>query len=156
MQLGEKIDLGSGITGKVIGRTFEQDMRIDLMTPWGVLNGVRLSALAHGLVLNPDREDVKTVGAANDDVTVSLETPWGKLNAVPVKVLELHAERRRQMPQAAREAEAERAGAAESSEATAGQAAAVSERASEAPSVRLGRWPRRGRQAAERLGRQVA
>ena len=156
MQLGEKIDLGSGITGKVIGRTFEQDMRIDLMTPWGVLNGVRLSALAHGLVLNTDRADVKTVGAANDDVTVSLETPWGKLNAVPVKVLELHAERRRQMPEAAREAEAEAVAKVEASQIKDVQATKSTDKAAGAPSVRLGRWPRRGRQAADRLGQQVA
>ena len=88
MRLGDHVELGCGITGKVIGRTFEEEMRLDLQTPWGVLNGVRLAAIDEGLVLSSDREGDAPLKTTRGDGTIDLETPWGRLYAVPMNVLQ--------------------------------------------------------------------
>ena len=88
MRLGDHVELGCGITGKVIGRTFEEEMRLDLQTPWGVLNGVRLAAIDEGLVLSADREGDAPLKTSRGDGTIDLETPWGRLYAVPMNVLQ--------------------------------------------------------------------
>jgi len=88
MRLGDHVELGFGITGKVIGRTFEEEMRLDLQTPWGVLNGVRIAAIDEGLVFKPDREGAAPQKTSRGDGTIDLETPWGRLNAVPMNVLQ--------------------------------------------------------------------
>lgn len=94
MRLGDHVELGFGITGKVIGRTFEEEMRLDLQTPWGVLNGVRLAAIDEGLVFNPDRDGAAPQKTVRGDGTIDLETPWGRLNAVPMNVLQTNLQRR--------------------------------------------------------------
>ncbi|MGF1611325.1 MAG: hypothetical protein ACFCUQ_18125 [Kiloniellales bacterium] len=156
MRLGDDIDLGCGITGKVIGRTFEQDTRVDLLTPWGVLNGVRLSALLNGLALNPERQDVSahdTGRKGEQGETVDLETPWGRLRAVPVTVLACHAERRREAPpQSNASAEIESLTAQTAIATAVGDILQPRARAG-AGAVPLGRWPRRVQPGA---GRRVA
>ena len=88
MRLGDHVELGFGISGKVIGRTFEEEMRLDLQTPWGVLNGVRLAAIDEGSVFESEWEGAAPKRSSRDDGTIDLETPWGRLNAVPMNVLQ--------------------------------------------------------------------
>ncbi len=45
MNLGDKIHVVLEVTGEVVGRTFEQDPKIDLKLPWGMLNGLPISVL---------------------------------------------------------------------------------------------------------------
>ena len=45
MKLGHSINVSLDITGTVIGRTYEEDPKLDLQTPWGVLNGIPQSVL---------------------------------------------------------------------------------------------------------------
>lgn len=45
MNLGDKIHVVLEVTGEVVGRTFEQDPKVDLKLPWGMLNGLPLSVL---------------------------------------------------------------------------------------------------------------
>ena len=45
MRLGDKVHVVLEVTGEVVGRTFEQDPKIDLKTPWGMLNGLPISVL---------------------------------------------------------------------------------------------------------------
>ena len=45
MRLGDKVYVVLEVTGEVVGRTFEQDPKIDLKTPWGMLNGLPISVL---------------------------------------------------------------------------------------------------------------
>jgi hypothetical protein len=153
MRLGDDIDLGCGITGKVIGRTFEQETRVDLLTPWGVLNGVRLTALVHGLALNPERQDVSAYDTNRNGEMVDLETPWGRLRAVPLTVLENHAERRRQAPP-----ESDQSLELDSLTTQTAIATAVGDMLqpagrTAAGAVPLGRWPRRVQPG---IGRRVA
>lgn len=45
MKLGDRVSVSLDITGIVIGRTYEEDPKVDLQTPWGVLNGIPESVL---------------------------------------------------------------------------------------------------------------
>ena len=45
MKVGNSIDLTLKCSASVIGRTYEEDPRLDVSTPWGVLNGIPLSVL---------------------------------------------------------------------------------------------------------------
>jgi hypothetical protein len=45
MNLGDKVHVVLEVTGEVVGRTFEQDPKIDLKLPWGMLNGLPISVL---------------------------------------------------------------------------------------------------------------
>lgn len=45
MKVGNAIDLTVKCSARIIGRTYEEDPRVDVITPWGVLNGIPLSVL---------------------------------------------------------------------------------------------------------------
>jgi hypothetical protein len=45
MNLGDKVHVVLEVTGEVVGRTFENDPKIDLKLPWGMLNGLPISVL---------------------------------------------------------------------------------------------------------------
>ena len=45
MNLGDKVHVVLEVTGEVVGRTFEQDPKVDLKLPWGMLNGLPMSLL---------------------------------------------------------------------------------------------------------------
>ncbi len=45
MKIGDEITVDMVITGRVVGRTYEKDPRVDLLTPWGTLNGIPLSLI---------------------------------------------------------------------------------------------------------------
>ncbi len=48
MKIGDELTVNINIKGKVIGRTYETDPKIDILTPWGVLNAIPLSVLERG------------------------------------------------------------------------------------------------------------
>lgn len=48
MKIGEELTVNINIKGKVIGRTYEKDPKVDLLTPWGILNGIPLSVIERG------------------------------------------------------------------------------------------------------------
>jgi hypothetical protein len=56
MNLGDKVHVVLEVTGEVVGRTFEQDPKIDLKLPWGMLNGLPISVLKQSDKLD-DTED---------------------------------------------------------------------------------------------------
>ena len=45
MKLGDKVHVVLEVTGQVVGRTYEEDPKIDLKLPWGMLNGLPVSVL---------------------------------------------------------------------------------------------------------------
>ena len=65
------------LTAKIIGRTFEEDPKVDLQTPWGVLNSVRLSALSAMEV--PEEQDE----AGEDASELIVEAPAENVRSVP-------------------------------------------------------------------------
>ena len=54
MNLGDKIHVILEVTGEVVGRTFEQNPKIDLKLPWGMLNGLPISVLTHAESVEED------------------------------------------------------------------------------------------------------
>ena len=48
MKIGDELTVNINIKGKVIGQTYEKDPRVDLLTPWGILNGIPLSVIERG------------------------------------------------------------------------------------------------------------
>ena len=54
MNLGDKIHVILEVTGEVVGRTFEQNPKIDLKLPWGMLNGLPISVLKHAESVEED------------------------------------------------------------------------------------------------------
>lgn len=57
MNLGDKVHVILEVTGEVVGRTFEQDPKIDLKLPWGMLNGLPISVLTHAESVDADKPD---------------------------------------------------------------------------------------------------
>ena len=45
MDVGDPIKLSLTCTAKIIGRTYEQDPKVDVQTPWGTLNAIPWSIL---------------------------------------------------------------------------------------------------------------
>ena len=45
MHMGDSIQLNLMCSATVVGRTFEEEPRLDLRTPWGTLNGIPQSVL---------------------------------------------------------------------------------------------------------------
>lgn len=54
MNLGDKIHVILEVTGEVVGRTFEENPKIDLKLPWGMLNGLPISVLKHAESVEED------------------------------------------------------------------------------------------------------
>ena len=48
MKIGDELTVNINIKGKVIGRTYEKDPKLDILTPWGILNAIPLSVLERG------------------------------------------------------------------------------------------------------------
>jgi hypothetical protein len=65
MNLGDKVHVILEVTGEVVGRTFEQDPKIDLKLPWGMLNGLPISVLTKAECV----EEVKPEAAVPANVT---------------------------------------------------------------------------------------
>lgn len=61
MNLGDKIHVILEVTGEVVGRTFEQNPKIDLKLPWGMLNGLPISVLTHAESAEEDTDKEDTV-----------------------------------------------------------------------------------------------
>jgi hypothetical protein len=59
MNLGDKVHVILEVTGEVVGRTFEQDPKIDLKLPWGMLNGLPISVLTHAESVEEDKPDAE-------------------------------------------------------------------------------------------------
>ncbi len=57
MNLGDKVHVILEVTGEVVGRTFEQDPKIDLKLPWGMLNGLPISVLTHAEAVEEEKPD---------------------------------------------------------------------------------------------------
>ncbi len=55
MNLGDKVHVVLEVTGEVVGRTFEQNPKIDLKLPWGMLNGVPISVLTRAEKVEEDK-----------------------------------------------------------------------------------------------------
>ena len=60
MNLGDKVHVVLEVTGEVVGRTFEQDPKVDLKLPWGMLNGVPISLLKQAEKVDESVEEVAT------------------------------------------------------------------------------------------------
>jgi hypothetical protein len=56
MNLGDKVHVVLEVTGEVVGRTFEQDPKIDLKLPWGMLNGLPISVLKKSDSVDDDKK----------------------------------------------------------------------------------------------------
>ncbi len=54
MDLGDKVKVVLEVTGQVVGRTFEQNPKIDLKLPWGMLNGLPISVLTRAESVKDD------------------------------------------------------------------------------------------------------
>ena len=57
MKIGDEITVDIVITGKVVGRTYEKDPRVDLLTPWGTLNGIPMSLIQRQA--SPERQQAR-------------------------------------------------------------------------------------------------
>ena len=44
-ELGDTINVTLELTGEIVGRTFQNDPKVDLRLPWGTLNGIPISIL---------------------------------------------------------------------------------------------------------------
>ena len=55
MNLGDKVKVVLEVTGEVVGRTFEQNPKIDLKLPWGMLNGLPISVLIRTEIVEEDK-----------------------------------------------------------------------------------------------------
>ena len=53
MKIGDEVKVDILISGRVVGRTYEKDPRVDLLTPWGTLTGIPLSMIQRQA--SPDR-----------------------------------------------------------------------------------------------------
>ena len=60
MNLGDKVHVILEVTGEVVGRTFEQNPKIDLKLPWGMLNGLPISVLTHAESVEEDKPEAAT------------------------------------------------------------------------------------------------
>lgn len=70
MRLGDKVHVVMEVTGEVVGRTFEEDPKIDLKTPWGMLNGLPISVLKASKPAElQDTEDAESVVEVPANVT---------------------------------------------------------------------------------------
>ncbi len=68
MKLGDKVHVVLEVTGQVVGRTYEEDPKIDLKLPWGMLNGLPVSVLTKAEPVDQD-EPVAEEATAADNVT---------------------------------------------------------------------------------------
>ncbi|MCG8356112.1 MAG: hypothetical protein MI920_11100 [Kiloniellales bacterium] len=59
IRVGTPIDLSLLCRAKIVGRTFEEDPKLDLRTPWGTLNGIPLSVLI--TMMQPDQRQSEAV-----------------------------------------------------------------------------------------------
>ena len=63
--VGERIQLNLLCSAIVVGRTYEEEPRIDVRTPWGTLNGIPQSTLdGMGLSLEQLPDNVESIRPA--------------------------------------------------------------------------------------------
>ena len=65
MDMGDRVKVNLCLNGVVIGRTFEEDPKVDLKTPWGVLNGIPMSLLTEGEVAEARPSNIRRMQPAN-------------------------------------------------------------------------------------------
>ena len=65
MHVGEAIKLNLMCSATVVGRTFEEEPRIDLRTPWGTLCGIPQSILnTMGIPFEPTADNIEMIRPA--------------------------------------------------------------------------------------------
>jgi hypothetical protein len=68
MNLGDKVHVVLEVTGEIVGRTYEQDPKVDLKLPWGMLNGLPISLLTQ-VEPGPTDETAEKAEKAPSNVT---------------------------------------------------------------------------------------
>ena len=65
MDMGDRVKVNLCLNGIVIGRTFEEDPKVDLKTPWGMLNGIPMSVLSDGEIPESRPSNIRRMQPAN-------------------------------------------------------------------------------------------
>lgn len=84
MNLGDKVHVVLEVTGEVVGRTFENNPKIDLKLPWGMLNGLPISVLTRAESVEDDKpepEQEDTVPANVTRIRPAPDKPKGRARA---------------------------------------------------------------------------
>jgi hypothetical protein len=78
MNLGDKVHVILEVTGEVVGRTYEQNPKIDLKLPWGMLNGLPISVLTRAESVEEDKPEAVEAAAPTNVTRIRPAAQKGK------------------------------------------------------------------------------